>query len=123
VEKELTGILNRIVDRIINTAHPSRIILFGSAAAGTMKENSDFDLLVIMKNNVHRRTTSHLIYQSISDIGFATDIIVVTEDDIKFTAEYRRELPETGIRRRQGTLCRLRITHQLRTGSEEQKVI
>jgi uncharacterized protein len=82
VEKELTGILNRIVDRIINTAHPSRIILFGSAAAGKMKENSDFDLLVVMKNNVHRRTTSHLIYQSISDIGFATDIIVVTEDDI-----------------------------------------
>jgi uncharacterized protein len=82
VEKELTGILNRIVDRIINTAHPSRIILFGSAAAGTMKENSDFDLIVIMKNNIHRRKTAHLIYQSISDIGFATDIIVVTEDDI-----------------------------------------
>jgi predicted nucleotidyltransferase len=54
VEKELTGILNRIVDRIINTAHPSRIILFGSAAAGTMSVKSDFDLLVIVKNNVHR---------------------------------------------------------------------
>lgn len=76
-------ILDQIVKRIIKTAHPSRIILFGSAAEGKMKANSDFDLIVIMKDNVHRRKTSHLIYESISDIGFATDIIVVTEDDIK----------------------------------------
>lgn len=82
MEKNLTEILNQIVDKIINSCNPSRIILFGSAATGIMNENSDFDLLVVMKNDVHRRKTAQLIYKSISDIGFATDVVVVTEDDI-----------------------------------------
>lgn len=36
-----------------------------------------------MKNGAHRRRTAQLIYKKISDIGFASDIIVVTEEDVE----------------------------------------
>ena len=39
--------LMEIVRRIVETAQPEKIILFGSAAAGRMGPNSDLDLLVL----------------------------------------------------------------------------
>jgi predicted nucleotidyltransferase len=83
MEKNLTEVLNRIVSRIIETSNPAKIILFGSASRGNMADESDFDILVVMKNGTHRRRTAQLIYRNISDIGFASDIIVVTEEDVE----------------------------------------
>lgn len=80
-------ILNSIINKIILNFSPQKIILFGSAAKEKMSENSDFDILVVMKNGIHRRKTTQSIYKCIADIGFATDIIVVTEDDIKLYGE------------------------------------
>jgi hypothetical protein len=40
-------VLGEIVRRIVEVAHPDRIILFGSAAHGTMGPDSDLDLPVI----------------------------------------------------------------------------
>ena len=39
-------VLDEIVRRIVEVAEPEEIILFGSAARGTMGPNSDLDLLV-----------------------------------------------------------------------------
>lgn len=83
METNLTEVLNNIVHRIIEASNPAKVILFGSASRGNMKEDSDFDILVVMKNGTHRRRTAQLIYKNISDIGFASDIIVVTEEDIE----------------------------------------
>ncbi len=83
MEDKLTEILNRIVSRIIEAADPSRIILFGSGARGSMTEDSDFDILVVVNREIHRRKTAQLIYKNISDIGFASDIIVITEKDVE----------------------------------------
>ncbi|MBN2374093.1 nucleotidyltransferase domain-containing protein [bacterium] len=75
--------LNKIVKRIINTVHPKKIILFGSAARGEMGPDSDFDLLIIVPSGMHRRRTAQRIYRNLIGVGFASDIIVVTEDDIE----------------------------------------
>jgi uncharacterized protein len=45
--------LDDIIRRIVEVAHPEKIILFGSAARGEMGPNSDVDLLVI-KSGAHR---------------------------------------------------------------------
>lgn len=87
MEKNSFEILDDIVKRIVETSRPSKVILFGSAAKGNMTENSDFDLLVIMKNGIHRRRTAQQIYRDISDIGFASDILVVTEEDLDLYGE------------------------------------
>jgi predicted nucleotidyltransferase len=45
--------LDNIIRRIVEVAHPEKILLFGSAARGEMGPNSDVDLLVI-KSGAHR---------------------------------------------------------------------
>jgi predicted nucleotidyltransferase len=87
LEKNKTGrptpqMLKRLVKAIIAVARPTRIILFGSAARGEMGENSDLDVLVIVRQGVHRNRTCDRIYRKLFRIGFAKDIVVVTEEDV-----------------------------------------
>ena len=76
-------ILNEIIRRIVETAHPSKIILFGSAEREEMGPNSDLDVLVVMPTGTHRRNTARSIYRNLIGVGFAVDIVVVTEQDIE----------------------------------------
>jgi predicted nucleotidyltransferase len=75
--------LDDITGKIISSCSPIKIILFGSAVKDKMSKDSDFDILVVMNNRTHRRKTAQLIYKTIAEVGFASDIIVVTEEDIK----------------------------------------
>lgn len=79
--------LDELVRRIVEAIHPLRIILFGSAARGQMGPNSDLDVLVIMPDGVHRRNTIKFLYRQLYGFGFAKDIIVATESDIREHAE------------------------------------
>ena len=76
-------LLEELVRRVVSAAHPLRIILFGSAANGTMGPDSDLDVLVVVPNGSHRRQTSRKIYHALAGFGFATDIVVATEEDIQ----------------------------------------
>jgi len=80
---EIDKIIDRIVHRIIATAQPRKIILFGSAVRGEMGPESDLDLLVVVAAGQHRRKTAQKIYRNLVGIGFAADIVVVTEEDIE----------------------------------------
>jgi predicted nucleotidyltransferase len=75
--------LDQLVARIVETAHPRRIVLFGSAARGQMGPHSDVDLLVIMPDGVHRRRTSQSLYMALAGLDVAKDIVVVTESDVR----------------------------------------
>jgi uncharacterized protein len=77
------SLLDEVVRRTVGVAHPTRIILFGSAARGTMGPGSDLDLLVVVPDGVHRRRTAQAIYRTLGGIGFAKDIVVATESDIR----------------------------------------
>jgi predicted nucleotidyltransferase len=79
----MNDILAETVRRIVESVHPKQIILFGSAIRGDMGPNSDFDLLIIIPSGGHRRRTAQTIYRKLIGVGFASDIIVVTEDDIE----------------------------------------
>jgi len=79
----LAGILDAAVDRILSVVTPKKVLLFGSAARGEMHENSDIDLLVIVPSGLHRRRTAQNIYRKMIGVGFAADIVVITEDDEK----------------------------------------
>lgn len=77
------ALLDKVLERILQVTQPHQIILFGSAARNQMSEHSDLDLLVIVPKGVHRRHTAQSIYQNLVGLGFAADIIVVTEEDVK----------------------------------------
>jgi predicted nucleotidyltransferase len=75
--------LREIIRRIVDTADPERIILFGSAARGSMDLQSDIDLLVIKSGSYNPREIAGRIYQNLYGIGKAFDIIVVTPEQVE----------------------------------------
>ncbi len=77
------SILEELVQRLSGMAGIVRIILFGSAAQGRMGPDSDLDLLVIVKDGLHRRRTAQSIYKRLSGLGTSKDIVVVTESDVR----------------------------------------
>jgi predicted nucleotidyltransferase len=56
------SILRDIIRRVVEAAHPDKIILFGSAARGEMGPNSDVDLLVIKGGKFNRWRLMTTIY-------------------------------------------------------------
>lgn len=75
--------VDEIVRRVVEVAQPDRIILFGSAARGTMGPHSDIDLLVIKRGNFHRRQLAAEIHGHLSDVDYAFDVIVATPEDVE----------------------------------------
>jgi predicted nucleotidyltransferase len=75
------ALLSTLTRSIVDSVHPLRIILFGSAARGAMGPDSDFDFLVVMPDGSHRRRTAQKLYRDLSGIGFSKDILVVTQKD------------------------------------------
>jgi predicted nucleotidyltransferase len=74
--------LDDIIRRIVEVAHPEKIILFGSAARGEMGPNSDVDLLII-KEGADVLDLMGQIYRNLHGAGAAVDAIVVTPEDVE----------------------------------------
>ena len=76
--------LQNIVQAIVESVHPQRIILFGSRARGHEHALSDYDLLVIKRGVRNERSFSRKIHNAFYEnkITQAIDIIVV--DAAKF---------------------------------------
>ncbi len=71
-------IINELVSRIVNAAHPLRIVLFGSAARGEMNPDSDIDVMVVMPEGTHRLNTTQYLYKRMLGFGCPVDIVVTT---------------------------------------------
>jgi predicted nucleotidyltransferase len=81
-EKEIQGVLDRIVERITERFRPEKIILFGSYARGTPTADSDADLLIVMNVPGSKRRASVEIDLLLVGIHIPTDVIVVTPEDV-----------------------------------------
>ena len=76
------GTLEDIVRRIVEVAQPEKIILFGSAARGSMGRNSDVDLL-ILKGGEDALDLMARIYGNLHGVGAAVDAIVAAPEDVE----------------------------------------
>jgi len=81
--------LHELVDRIVATVHPLRIILYGSAARGEMGPDSDIDVLVVMPDGTHRRHTAETLHRQFFGIPYGIDVIVATPTDLE---KYRQSI-------------------------------
>ncbi len=77
------AVIGELVRRIVEVAHPRRIILFGSAARGAMGPDSDFDVLVVVGEEADRRATARAAYRNMIGFGYPTDIVVAKESDLR----------------------------------------
>jgi predicted nucleotidyltransferase len=75
--------LSEVVNRIVQKFHPVKIILFGSWARGTAREDSDIDLLVVLPKVEHTRKAAIQIGNSLSNLPISKDIVVTTPKDIE----------------------------------------
>ncbi len=76
------AIVADIVKRVVEAARPEKIILFGSAARGTMGPDSDYDLLVIKSGTFDRHRVTVAIYDHLSGEA-AVDVVVVTPEEVE----------------------------------------
>ena len=74
------SLAKEIVRRVLSIAKPDKIILFGSAATGTMTRDSDIDLLVVEPAPDDRRKESVRIDEMLSGLGYPFDVIVISTD-------------------------------------------
>jgi uncharacterized protein len=77
------AILADIVKRVVKAAEPQKIVLFGSAARGTMGPHSDVDLLVIKGGKFDRWRLLTTIYHHLRDTDLAVDVVVVTPEEVE----------------------------------------
>ncbi|MCL4205305.1 MAG: nucleotidyltransferase domain-containing protein [Pirellulaceae bacterium] len=77
------SVLSDIVRRVAEVAKPERIVMFGSAARGTMGANSDVDLLVIKSGRFQRGRLVDAIYRNLRGAGAPVDLIVVTPEEVE----------------------------------------
>jgi predicted nucleotidyltransferase len=75
--------LREVVRRIVEAAEPDQVILFGSAARGQLRPNSDFDLLVIKSGVPETNELTSYLYAHLFDIRMPIDIIVTTPEEVR----------------------------------------
>ncbi|CAA7602442.1 Nucleotidyltransferase domain protein [Acididesulfobacillus acetoxydans] len=96
--EELNQELSRILDVLVNSYHPEKIILFGSLVNGHVHAFSDIDLIVVKESdkNFYERL-EEVVLLTMPNVG--TDILVYTPDEfevIKGRLFFEKEVLEKG---------------------------
>lgn len=79
--------IDEAVRRIVDVAHPSRVILFGSAAKGATHRDSDADFLVVLQRTDKPRQESVRIRRALYGLDMPVDILVVDEERLRGLAD------------------------------------
>jgi len=77
------GLLEEVVRRVVSVAEPERIVLFGSAARGEVRPDSDLDLLVVKDGDYDSRRVTADLYRVLADLDRDTDIVVATPAEVE----------------------------------------
>jgi predicted nucleotidyltransferase len=81
ISKEL---LDEIINRLANSLHPDKIILFGSHAYGEPTDASDIDLLVVVaESDEPRHHRAQKAYRCLRGLTAPTELIVLTQQEIR----------------------------------------
>lgn len=93
-------ILDEIVRRIVERAHPEKVILFGSHAYGVPTKDSDVDLIVVKRDVASKRNESVRIRKLLRGILLPFDIIVVSPEEFEFDKDESGSIFKEASRKR-----------------------
>lgn len=79
INAQLQRNIRQIVDQIVTLTHPRRVILFGSAASGRIREDSDLDFLVVVPSHAQTEALTDRLNMDIRNRPMPCDFMVVTE--------------------------------------------
>ena len=71
-------VLREIARRLVLEFAPRKIILYGSRANGTARNESDYDLLIVWRDENPPYARAATVRQALWDLGFPMDIAVMT---------------------------------------------
>lgn len=74
-------IAKRMVEKVVEVAQPTRVIVFGSLARGEAGPDSDIDLLVVLPFVGSRRALAGKILRALARFDAPKDVIVVTPEE------------------------------------------
>jgi len=84
--------IQRVVDLVVQTVSPLRIVLFGSAARGELRPGSDLDIMVVVPDGSDVRHCERGLHgMQRPGVGVPVDFIVVTP------AEFERHRQSMGM--------------------------
>ena len=93
------AVLRTIVDRLVDAYQPVRIYLFGSLARGEGSEDSDYDLMVVVRDDAPAELQrSRRAYEALRGTGTAADVLVWTRSAFDARLHLRASLPSTVTR-------------------------
>jgi len=75
-------VLDEAVRRLVAAAQPMRIILFGSHARGDATEDSDFDLLVVLKEVTRPRAEVVRLLDVLRPLRLPVEILLYSEEQV-----------------------------------------
>ena len=76
--------IDKIIDSIVSTVAPDKIILFGSYARGDYKKNSDIDILILKKGLKNERDITYRLYVDFFDKKISTPVDLIAMDYDKY---------------------------------------
>lgn len=91
---------SEIKERIIREYQPESIILYGSRAAGTADDESDYDIVIIKRSQDRPADRRMAVERIIADRSIAVDLLVYTPDEVRslyyMGSPFITEVLETG---------------------------
>lgn len=92
-------ILKELVDRLVAAYQPLRLYLFGSRARGTNQTDSDYDILIVVDDNVtDEYKSASLAYKSLWGMHAAIDVLVWTNQEFQNRLHLPNSLPAEVVR-------------------------
>ena len=80
-------VVKYVVAKIVESVHPSKIILFGSHARNDHRADSDIDLLVVINSGEDRDRIRLEIERVLRGRRFGIDLLVRTPEDVAWNFE------------------------------------
>jgi uncharacterized protein len=97
VDTVTSSTVEYVVERIVNTAHPTKVIVFGSRARGDNRADSDIDILVITNPGENREKVRLTIERALRGRRFDIDLLVRTPEDIARNTDAENPFYTEGI--------------------------
>ena len=86
--KSLNQIIEEITTRLVRDFDPECIFLFGSHVWGNPHQDSDLDVLMIVRQSEHSPAKrASLAYRCLRDIPYPLDILVKTRQEVERYAD------------------------------------
>jgi predicted nucleotidyltransferase len=79
---DVSSVQEKAVQTLVETAHPERIILFGSHARGDAQPDSDLDFLVIESEVKDRAKEMVRLRRALRPLRIPVDILVYSTGDV-----------------------------------------